>query len=701
MRNRTLIFIISICLISCTKEIIQQKLTVSVTPANGGTVSPPSNSYEKGSNVSLVATPSGEYLFKQWQGSISGTSNPTSITMDADKSVTGVFEKRQYPLTLTIEGSGTVKEEVIAVATQALYPSGTTVRLTAQPVDKFEFGGWSGDLTSTANPLDLKIDKAISLKATFKKIDLLYKFNNPDFVYIGEFNNKKYFLSKYRDSWINAFKFTLGNDNLSLAIIEDTQTKEFLKSNILSNLNKVVDYTNEPIIHIGLSYNKADSKFYWQNGKPFLNTDWFNPGHPEQNTLKNNTNIGAFWTLHYYAAGISESYDLASWWYVIEEYPYNSPPPVDFSVKPFSYFNIKSDNGCYAANTALSFNNQSLRGEKYTWTFSDGQTSTEKNPIKTFNGLKPIKITLTTTNSGGSNSYESFINFNCPITYKTFQNNTVKGYIWNGKKVSILTQRNDLDPEIMNNWLNYLDLANEFYFNATNRVLGNSSLKEAGSNQLIAVVNATCGAGCGYLGANGIEYLNYFFDFDYDFIKRDGAVNHIPFYEMGRNFWGYSEKLTYGSYGIESMVTGFAVYMRFKSMEYAKLKPSTFDGFDFDFYKTNVKNMVGVYLNNNALTFENTFGVNKGFAVGGQNLSSADLFASFCLKIESEYSKPDFSTIIWKEVAKRPNVANRQDAIDNFILASCATLNKNIVSKFIEWKFPVSNNAINEAKKYN
>ena len=85
-------------------------------------------------------------------------------------------------------------------------------------------------------------------------------------------------------------------------------------------------------------------------------------------------------------------------------------------------------------------------------------------------------------------------------------------------------------------------------------------------------------------------------------------------------------------------------------MEYAKLKPGTFDGFDFDFFKTNVKNMVGAYLNNNALTFENTFGENKGFPVGGQNLSSADLFASFCLKIESEYSKPDFSTIIWNEL---------------------------------------------------
>jgi hypothetical protein len=173
MFNRTLLILSFICLISCTKEIIQQKLTVSVTPANGGSVSPPSNSYEKGSNVSLVATPTGEYLFKQWQGSISGTSNPTSITMDADKSVTGVFEKRQYPLTLTIEGSGTVKEEVIALATQALYPSGTTVRLTAQPGVRYSFLNWSGDLNSTVNPLETIISKAVNLKATFTLNDML------------------------------------------------------------------------------------------------------------------------------------------------------------------------------------------------------------------------------------------------------------------------------------------------------------------------------------------------------------------------------------------------------------------------------------------------------------------------------------------------------------------------------------------------
>jgi hypothetical protein len=174
MFNRTLLILSFICLISCTKEIIQQKLTVSVTPANGGTVSPPSNSYEKGSNVSLVATPTGEYLFKQWQGSISGTSNPTSITMDADKSVTGVFEKRQYPLTLTVEGNGSIVEEVIAIASQSQYPSGTTIKLTANAGGGWKFDTWTGDETNNKNPLTILITKNTSLNAIFKPIPFDY-----------------------------------------------------------------------------------------------------------------------------------------------------------------------------------------------------------------------------------------------------------------------------------------------------------------------------------------------------------------------------------------------------------------------------------------------------------------------------------------------------------------------------------------------
>lgn len=173
--------IISITLLfSCTKEIIQHKLSVSVTPINGGSVSPPSNSYEKGQSLQMLATPAGEYVFKEWKGDLSGSINPSTLIIDKDKVITGSFEKRQYPLTLTIDGSGTVKEEIIAVATQALYPSGTTVRLTPQPLEGWAFSGWSGDLTSTANPLDIKVEKAISLKATFSKLNITsIKIENP------------------------------------------------------------------------------------------------------------------------------------------------------------------------------------------------------------------------------------------------------------------------------------------------------------------------------------------------------------------------------------------------------------------------------------------------------------------------------------------------------------------------------------------
>lgn len=173
MRLRLLILSSTLLVFSCTKEVIQQKLTVDWTPSNGGSVSPPSNAFEKGTVVSMKATPAGEYVFKQWSGSLTGTSNPAPLTMDADKQVTGIFEKRQYPLSLSIDGNGTVKEEVIALATQAQYPSGTTVRLTAQPAARYSFSNWSGDLSSTANPLELIISKPVNLKATFTVNDLL------------------------------------------------------------------------------------------------------------------------------------------------------------------------------------------------------------------------------------------------------------------------------------------------------------------------------------------------------------------------------------------------------------------------------------------------------------------------------------------------------------------------------------------------
>ena len=160
----------SLLLFACAKEdaIPSYKLSVDASPASGGTITPNFGSYMKGESVQLLAKPAGEYLFKEWKGALQGNANPTSLIMDADKQVTGVFERRQYPLNLTIEGNGTVKEEVIAVAPQAQYPSGTTVRLTALAAAGAKFSEWKGDIVSKDSIITTIVNKAISLQAVFQ-----------------------------------------------------------------------------------------------------------------------------------------------------------------------------------------------------------------------------------------------------------------------------------------------------------------------------------------------------------------------------------------------------------------------------------------------------------------------------------------------------------------------------------------------------
>ena len=166
---------------TCKKDVPQKQLTVNVTPAVGGAVTPSTGTYALGTSVKVTANPSPEYIFKEWSGGFTGTTNPANVIMDADKAITAVFEKREYPLSLTIIGSGTVKEEIIKIASTATnYKSGTTIRLTPQPSVGFQFKKWSGDDTTSKSPLDLVVSKPINLTCTFEKMAITsLKIENP------------------------------------------------------------------------------------------------------------------------------------------------------------------------------------------------------------------------------------------------------------------------------------------------------------------------------------------------------------------------------------------------------------------------------------------------------------------------------------------------------------------------------------------
>lgn len=53
---------------------------------------PDKESYTEGEEVALTAKPASGWIFKEWQGDLSGSSNPETITADEDKQITAVFE---------------------------------------------------------------------------------------------------------------------------------------------------------------------------------------------------------------------------------------------------------------------------------------------------------------------------------------------------------------------------------------------------------------------------------------------------------------------------------------------------------------------------------------------------------------------------------------------------------------------------------
>lgn len=140
---------------------------LSTEAANGSVLlDPPGGEYSEGTVVTLTANPNAGYIFKEWSGDITGSENPVTITMDADKNVIAEFENPNA-LTLTINSENGTVQVTPAMET---YRQGTTVILVATPNEGYEFAEWQGDLTGSDNPVALVIDTDKNIMAVFNEI---------------------------------------------------------------------------------------------------------------------------------------------------------------------------------------------------------------------------------------------------------------------------------------------------------------------------------------------------------------------------------------------------------------------------------------------------------------------------------------------------------------------------------------------------
>tara|TARA_X000000368_G_C23051412_1_gene721588 strand:- start:751 stop:2352 length:1602 start_codon:yes stop_codon:yes gene_type:complete len=154
---------------------IQFELTVSVV--GQGTVDQKvikaggATKYDTGTIVELTASPKAGWIFKEWSGSMIGTTNPQQITLDKAKSVTATFiEKNEFELKIVNDGQGSVAKKVIKAGTAAKYTDGSIIELTATPLSGWQFEKWSGGAGGTNNPVQVTINSNTTVIAVYKNL---------------------------------------------------------------------------------------------------------------------------------------------------------------------------------------------------------------------------------------------------------------------------------------------------------------------------------------------------------------------------------------------------------------------------------------------------------------------------------------------------------------------------------------------------
>jgi hypothetical protein len=274
---------------------------------------------------------------------------------------------------------------------------------------------------------------------------------------------------------------------------------------------------------------------------------------------------------------------------------------------------------------------------------------------------------------------------------------------WTGRNVVFLTVDDKLDPALMGLWVSRLDAGWRLYADLTGREPGPFKQSE-GKVTIAAVPGAelTCGAGCGYVGATGIE-LALFYDHNYPALKtHPKAMPHYVFYEMGRNYYTFGDRHS-------CFITGFAVFMRYVCMDALRCE-------DTDRPTRQVIEAVEPLMAASGLGFLDLFTTSSGTGekvdrikdAGGKLVSPSDQpvrYASAMLRLRREHGGDDWLRRFFRELATCPESKpmTREGALAqgwNWMLAASVAAKRDLSPVFAgEWKLPITDETRAALKK--
>ena len=150
-----------------TATFTQDEYSLTVTPIGFGTVEvdPAQATYHYGDVVALTPNADNGWTFTGWTGDVISTNNPLTVIIQGNTNITAIFTQDEYTLTVLVNptGSGTVSRN----PDYSTYHYGDVVTLTPTADLGRTFTRWTGDVTSTNNPLTITIQRNTNITATF------------------------------------------------------------------------------------------------------------------------------------------------------------------------------------------------------------------------------------------------------------------------------------------------------------------------------------------------------------------------------------------------------------------------------------------------------------------------------------------------------------------------------------------------------
>ena len=128
------------------------KITISINPATGGSVSlnPDRSDYDENAQVAATATARTDYRFTGWSNAATGTANPITITMNGNKTLTANFEQiPKYTITFNYNNGSTNTTAI----------TDTDGKLTTLPTptrNGYTFNGW---FTAAEGGVEVTVDR--------------------------------------------------------------------------------------------------------------------------------------------------------------------------------------------------------------------------------------------------------------------------------------------------------------------------------------------------------------------------------------------------------------------------------------------------------------------------------------------------------------------------------------------------------------